>query len=266
MCWNVSLCVFLQRIPKWIVDCTVTFSSPEDLWRFADYNPSRQTWEGSFFLFVWIPGFPIPVESSGSADVPLTMTMLSLWPWHHSRLWIINRGPDSSAGGLFVGKQGVISLSRQAGLMACHKYIKKGKCSDILWPAFWPSCTALNSHLGASLFFPPTFEKVVFVEVLWKFLFWPHDSGTTNGSIHSSPAFSFIEGTGRELFWRLPASPPVSTASSHTVRTGRGRENTTSLTPEQLKVWSFRSRRTTHRPVRALLLYDYSSPITNAVH
>ena len=83
-----------------------------------------------------VPGFSILQESSGSPDLPLTMTMQSLWPWHHSRLWIINRGLDTDAGGLFVGKQGVISLSRQPDLMTCHKYIKNGKCSDILWPAF----------------------------------------------------------------------------------------------------------------------------------
>lgn len=150
MCWNVSLCVFLQFIPKSLrTDCWLHchFFQP---WRslalhWLQSKPSDL--RGFLFLFVWVPGFPTPVESSGSADVPLTMTMLSLWPWHHSRLWIINRGPDSSAGGLFVGKQGVISLSRQAGLMACHKYIKRGSVaisSDLhsdqlaqLWIRIW---------------------------------------------------------------------------------------------------------------------------------
>lgn len=171
MCWNGSLCVFLQCIPKCAGGLLTALSHFPALKIFGASLITIQAVRLErvpFFLFVWIPGFPIPVESSGSADVPLTMTMLSLWPWHHSRLWIINRGPDSSAGGLFVGKQGVISLSRQAGLMACHKYIKKGKCSDILWPAFWPSCTALNSHLGAELPPPPYFWKSGFCRSLVK--------------------------------------------------------------------------------------------------
>lgn len=194
----VRVLVVHSRLDFWL---SVIVSSPEDLLalRWLQSKPSHmRRLLFRFFLFVWIPGFPVPVESSRSADVPLTMTMLSLWPWHHSRLWIINRGPDGSAGGLFVGKQGAISLSRQAGLMAGHKYIKKGGSvaisSDLHSGHFAP---ALNSHLGAQLFFSPTLKKKkysFFAEVLWKFLLRPHDSGSTNGSIQSSRAFS--------LYWR----------------------------------------------------------------
>lgn len=98
------------------------------------------------FLFVWIWD---PRKLLRSPNLPLTMTMPSLWPWHHSRLWIINRGLDIKAFGLFVGKQGVFLLSRQPGLMACHKLIKRGSVaisSDLLcWPS--PKSFALTFGL-----------------------------------------------------------------------------------------------------------------------
>lgn len=96
-------------------------------------------------------GFSILMESSGCADLPLTMTMLSLWPWHHSRLWIINRGLDPNGDGLFVGKQGVISLSRQSDLMAHHKYIKRGGIAVISSdPNFGPTRRAIVGTFGLS--------------------------------------------------------------------------------------------------------------------
>lgn len=76
--------------------------------------------------------------------------MLSLWPWHHSRLWIINRGPDPNADGLFVGKQGAISLSRQLGLMARHKYIKRGIAAISSDLNFGPSRSAIVGTFGLS--------------------------------------------------------------------------------------------------------------------
>lgn len=63
----------------------------------------------------------------GLLILPLTMTMWSLWPWHHRRLWIINRGPDSGAR-RFVCRQTRCYFPRldSRGLMACHKFIKRG--------------------------------------------------------------------------------------------------------------------------------------------
>ena len=78
------------------------------------------------------------------------------WPWLcyrfdlDSRLWIINRGPDPNTDGLFVGKQAAISLSRQLGLMARHKYIKSGIAVVAPDPDFGPSRSAKVGTFGLS--------------------------------------------------------------------------------------------------------------------
>lgn len=183
-------------------------------------NPSCRAFQG-------LSGFSILMESSGCAGLPLTMTMLSLWPWHHSRLWIINRGLDPNADGLFVGKQGVISLSRQSDLMARHKYIKRGNCGDILWPEFRTISQSYCRNIWA----------------LWtqksrkKLLFWLK-SVESSALPFTRHEVCVCEGV-RYDFWRLTLTPSVSPAWIHNVHTPRGSENTTSATLEPLKVRPF---------------------------
>lgn len=153
---------------------------------------SCQTWT---FLRPF-PGFSVPVESSGSSNLPLTMTMQSLWPWHHSGLWIINRGLDTTADGLFVGKQGVISQSRQTGLMTCHKYIKRGSVAISSDLRLWPSLKLCINILAALFFFlfssPPRFFRSHL-----KVLVLAHTSQTTNGFMHSSWGVCVIDHGGQ---------------------------------------------------------------------
>lgn len=167
------------------------------------------------------------MESSGCAGLPLTMTMLSLWPWHHSRLWIINRGLDPNADGLFVGKQGVISLSRQSDLMARHKYIKGGIAVISSDPNFGPSRRAIVGTFGLSGPRSPVKSCCSAAQVC----------GIVRTSIHSS--WGVRVWRVRYDFWRLTLTPSVSPAWIHNVHTPRGSENTTSATLEPLKVRPF---------------------------
>lgn len=142
------------------------------------------------------PGFSVPVESSGSSNLPLTMTMQSLWPWHHSGLWIINRGLDTTADGLFVGKQGVISQSRQTGLMTCHKYIKRGSVAISSDLRLWPSLRAVHWHFDSVVFFF-SFTPPLFLRSHLKVLVLARTSQTTNGFMHSSWGVCVIDHGGQ---------------------------------------------------------------------
>lgn len=169
--------------------------------------------------------------------------MQSLWPWHHSSLWIVNRGLGTNARGLFASKQGVISLSRQLDLMTCHKYIKRG------YPLTWAFLTIRES-------IPLTFgfySFCVFIEHLskWFLLLMPLKPPMVSFTHHHEVCV--IDHEGQVEQWRLTPTPQRAVYLSWL--NVRGNYNTTSPKVKCFKVWPF-----SFFTMGALINFMYWSP------